>query len=86
MNRYFRATFVLVWFSLWSLHVGTGFLDRMIAHGGGKNAGIVGMLNNVTDALLVGPLGRGASVIALLLAGVGLAALTYKFSSRKAEA
>lgn len=77
-RRWFYPVWALAACWLWAFHVATGFLNSLIAAKSGARSGIVGMLNSVTDALLVEPFGRNVTVLLLIVVGAGLAALIYR--------
>jgi hypothetical protein len=80
---WFFALWAVFAFWAWAYHVASGFLNGLIAAESGKRSGIISVLNDVTEALLVAPLGRPLSVVLLILAGIGSAALVYRLSSRR---
>ena len=85
-----RPWFVALWAilasGLWAYHVATGFPGGLIAAHSGKRSGIMGVLNSLTEVMLVAPLGRPLVVKALVLAGVVATVLVWRISDRKRSA
>ncbi|MBX9860270.1 MAG: hypothetical protein K2Y20_11860 [Sphingomonas sp.] len=79
---WFYPLWALVAFWAWAVHVATGFMDNLIHAHSGRRSGILGMLDSVTNALLVEPLGRPLTVGLLVIAGAGSAIWLYKGQRR----
>ncbi|MEJ2411137.1 MAG: hypothetical protein P8Y48_18030 [Novosphingobium sp.] len=65
-------------FWLLALHVATGFLDFMIKDGVGARSGMVRLIDQVIEAVLVAPLGRGPAVMVLVALGGAMGRIVHR--------
>lgn len=82
-SRMFNAVWILAASVIWAAHVATGFLNSMISANSGRRSAILSMLNDVTEALLVRPLGTFVAATVIVSTGAISAWLLVRGHLRK---